>query len=249
MTICWHVDDLFLGHGDPSLVTWILDWLSHCYDIPDKKVNATRSPHHDYLGMNIDFSTQGRVAFDIIPYITKIIDAFPEKISGIALSPEADHLFTSVLCLMQNFSLSFKLVRTITPRHNFFSFHLFVVISKQLWLFSLLASKHQMKMTGEYWNGSKNIYHPLVTFIVRFLLTLLLTSNGMLMPPIRLMMIAMVTQAAFLPLAKAQPPVLLQNKKSLPKAPLKQNSLVSMTNQVTFYRHDVSSKLKVTKSL
>jgi hypothetical protein len=56
-TICWHVDDLFLGHVDHSLVTQILDWLSCCYDTPDKKLNATRGPPHDYLGMNIDFST------------------------------------------------------------------------------------------------------------------------------------------------------------------------------------------------
>jgi hypothetical protein len=110
MIVCWHVDDLFLGHVDPSLVTQILDWLSCCYDTPDKKLNATRGPHHDYLGMNIDFSTQGRVAFDMIPYINKIIDAFPEKITVIALSPAADHLFTSVLHLMQNFSMRFKLV-------------------------------------------------------------------------------------------------------------------------------------------
>ncbi len=63
------------------------------------------------------------------------------------------------------------------------------------------------------------------------------------------MTIANVTQAAFLPSAKAQPPVLLPNKKSFPKAPLKKNSLVSMTNQVTFYGHNISSKLKATKSL
>jgi hypothetical protein len=93
MTIYWHVDDLFLGHVDPSLVTQILDWPFHCYDTHDKKLNASRGPHHDYLGMNIDFSTQGSVAFDMIPYITKIIDAFPEKFTGIALSPAADQLF------------------------------------------------------------------------------------------------------------------------------------------------------------
>jgi hypothetical protein len=93
MTICRHVDDLFLGHVDPSLVTRILDRLSRCYDTPDKKLNATCGPRHDYLGMNIDFPTQGSIAFDMIPYISKIIDAFPEKITGIASSPAADHLF------------------------------------------------------------------------------------------------------------------------------------------------------------
>jgi hypothetical protein len=50
MTICWHVDDLFLGHVDSSLVTQNLDWLSCCYDTPDKKLNVTHGPHHDFWG-------------------------------------------------------------------------------------------------------------------------------------------------------------------------------------------------------
>jgi hypothetical protein len=43
--------------------------------------------------MDINFSTLGSVSFDMIPYITKIIADFPEKITGVASSPAADHLF------------------------------------------------------------------------------------------------------------------------------------------------------------
>ena len=43
--------------------------------------------------MNINFSTPGSVSFDMIPYITKVIADFPEKITGVASSPAADHLF------------------------------------------------------------------------------------------------------------------------------------------------------------
>jgi hypothetical protein len=93
MTICWHVDDLFLGHAKPTVVTTFLNWLSQRYDTPDKKLNATRGFKHDYLGMNIDFSKRGLVKFDMIPYIDKIIEAFPEKITGFTSSPAADHLF------------------------------------------------------------------------------------------------------------------------------------------------------------
>jgi len=28
MTICWHVDDLFIGHDDPNVVTTFLEWLA-----------------------------------------------------------------------------------------------------------------------------------------------------------------------------------------------------------------------------
>ena len=61
---------------------------------PDKPLKATRGPIHDYLGMNMKFSTPGCVSFDMIPYIKKILDDFPEKMTGVASSPAADHLFT-----------------------------------------------------------------------------------------------------------------------------------------------------------
>jgi hypothetical protein len=94
LTVCWHVDDLLLGHIKPTVVTKFLDWLSQRYDTPKKKLNATRGHTYDYLGMNIDFSQRGLVKFDMIPYIDKIIEAFPEKITGHTSSPAADHLFT-----------------------------------------------------------------------------------------------------------------------------------------------------------
>ena len=43
--------------------------------------------------MNINFSTPKTVSFDMIPYIKKILNEFPEKITGVASSPAADHLF------------------------------------------------------------------------------------------------------------------------------------------------------------
>jgi hypothetical protein len=43
--------------------------------------------------MNIDFLDQGSAKLDMTPYITKIIDAFPEKIMGVSSTPAADHLF------------------------------------------------------------------------------------------------------------------------------------------------------------
>ncbi len=47
----------------------------------------------DYLSMMVDFSTQGSVAFDMIPYINEIMAAFPEQIMEVTSSPAADHLF------------------------------------------------------------------------------------------------------------------------------------------------------------
>ena len=94
MTIHWHVDDLFLGHADPDVVTQFLKRLSAGYDTAEKKLNITCGPHHDYLGMNIDFSNMVAVTFDMILYIGKIFKAFPEKITGVSSTQAADHLFT-----------------------------------------------------------------------------------------------------------------------------------------------------------
>ena len=93
MTICWHVDDLFIGHKDPQAVTDFITWLQRRYETPDKPLKATRGHIHDYLGMNIDFSRPGSVSFDMIPYIDKVITDFPEQLTGVASSPAADHFF------------------------------------------------------------------------------------------------------------------------------------------------------------
>ena len=93
MTICWHVDDLFIGHEDPAVISQFLRWLSLRYDTDDKKLNIVRGPKHDYLGMNLDFSTPGTVKIEMTTYINKVIAAFPEKITGVQMTPAADHLF------------------------------------------------------------------------------------------------------------------------------------------------------------
>jgi hypothetical protein len=93
LTICWHVDDLFIGHKNPKTVTMILQWLQQRYETPDKPLKAMRGAHHDYLGMNINFSNRGEVSFDMIPYLQKFLTEFPEKITGVSSTPAADHLF------------------------------------------------------------------------------------------------------------------------------------------------------------
>ena len=84
---------MFLGHKDPHVTSEFLSWLVSRCDTADKKITVMRGRHHTYLGMMIDFSDPGAVAFDMIPYINKILSAFPEKITGVTTSPAANHLF------------------------------------------------------------------------------------------------------------------------------------------------------------
>ena len=51
------------------------------------------APHHDYLKMNLDFSTPGEVQIDINPCILRINLAFPEKIMGVQSTLASNHLF------------------------------------------------------------------------------------------------------------------------------------------------------------
>jgi hypothetical protein len=93
LTVCWHVNDLFLGHEDSTVVSNFLRLLSSRYDTTDKKLNIVCGPRQDYLGMNLDFSKPGEVQINMIPYIQKIILAFPEKIAGVQSTPAGNHFF------------------------------------------------------------------------------------------------------------------------------------------------------------
>jgi len=82
-----------MGHEDSKGVTKFLKWLATRYDTNNKKLNVIRGHKHDYLEMKLDFSKKGVVSIDMIPYINKIIETFPEKITGVQSTPAGDHLF------------------------------------------------------------------------------------------------------------------------------------------------------------
>ena len=47
----------------------------------------------DYLGMNLDFSSDKVLKIGMIKYIKKIHEEFPEEIKSSAATPAAEHLF------------------------------------------------------------------------------------------------------------------------------------------------------------
>ena len=52
-----------------------------------------RGKVHDYLGMDLDFSTANTLKIGMIKYIKKIHEDFPEDIKSAAATPAAEHLF------------------------------------------------------------------------------------------------------------------------------------------------------------
>jgi len=91
-TIAWHVDDLKLSHVDPNVVTSVIEDMSERYgkDVP---LTVTRGKVHDYLGMVIDFTEEGRVKITMYQYIDEMLAGLPEDMDGEAPSPAPAFLF------------------------------------------------------------------------------------------------------------------------------------------------------------
>ena len=91
MTVTWHVDDLKISHMDSNEVTKCNE---HFKKIYGNRMTIHRGKVHDYLGMDLDFSSAKTLKIGMIKYIKKILKDFPEEIKSAADTPAAEHLFT-----------------------------------------------------------------------------------------------------------------------------------------------------------
>ena len=57
-------------------------------------IMVNRSAVHDYLGMDLNFSTKGVLKVSMIKYLTKILSGFTKKITSTAATPASENLFT-----------------------------------------------------------------------------------------------------------------------------------------------------------
>lgn len=93
-TVTWHVDDLKSSHVDPEVNTEYLKWLEMKYaEDGIGKVKTIRGDTHDYLGMNLHFGKKGVVQIEMIDYIKKMCNEFPEKLDTKSKYPWSDKLF------------------------------------------------------------------------------------------------------------------------------------------------------------
>ena len=69
-------DDLKVSHKDDDEITKILLFWGKLYGY---RITVNRGVVHDYLGMDLDFSTPGKLRVSMIKYLAKIFKAFPEK--------------------------------------------------------------------------------------------------------------------------------------------------------------------------
>ena len=94
MTVVWHVDDLKISHMVVKEVDNFIQWLRDMYEEEEiGKIKVSCGKIHDYLGMTLDFSSEGEVKIKMVDYVKKMVEAFPEESELIATTPAALHLF------------------------------------------------------------------------------------------------------------------------------------------------------------
>jgi hypothetical protein len=93
-TVTWYVDDLKSSHVDPKVNDDFHGWLEKTYGSDDiGHVEATRGPIHNYLAMQLDYSTPGILKVDMREYLKTMLDDFPYKIEGQQTVPWNEKLF------------------------------------------------------------------------------------------------------------------------------------------------------------
>jgi hypothetical protein len=90
MTVTCHVDDLKISHMDSVEVT---ECIKHFKKIYGNKMTVHHEQVHEYLGMDLDFSSPKVLKIGMVKYIEKVLNEFPEEIKSAAATPAAEHLF------------------------------------------------------------------------------------------------------------------------------------------------------------
>ena len=71
-----------------------LNWLKTKYASDNiGEIKAKRGKKHDYLAMTFDFTTPGVLKINMSKYIEKMIEEYPEKLSGKLKCPWSKNLF------------------------------------------------------------------------------------------------------------------------------------------------------------
>ena len=92
-TVLWHVDDLKISHADSGVTEGVLDRLNIRYG-KETPLTVTRGDIHEYLGMTIDFSTDGKVVIRMDDYVEDMLGEVPEDMrTGPAATPASEYLF------------------------------------------------------------------------------------------------------------------------------------------------------------
>jgi len=92
-TIAWYVDDLKISHEDEDVIEEVFRDIESEFG-KEAPLTVSRGKIHNYLGMQIDYSTRGQVKITMPHMIEEILKQLPKSLSqGPATTPAANHLF------------------------------------------------------------------------------------------------------------------------------------------------------------
>ena len=90
-TILWHVDDIKLSHVDDKVNDITLGLKKQVFS-KHAPVTVTSGKVHEYLGMTLDYSEEGKVKIKMLDYVEKLLADLPEEFDGTAATPAATNL-------------------------------------------------------------------------------------------------------------------------------------------------------------
>jgi hypothetical protein len=91
LTVIWHVDNLMAMCEEDFELTKFLCYLAKIYGT---KLAMHTGCEHDFLGMDMEFTSKGTLQVSMITYLKNVITGFPEMITRKVATPVADCLFT-----------------------------------------------------------------------------------------------------------------------------------------------------------
>jgi hypothetical protein len=92
-TIQFHVDDLKISYVTQTVLDDVINQLNAEFGTI-KKLAASYGKIHEYLGMTIDYSEDGKVKFTMYDYLEDILVEALDDMDGSAVTVASDHLFT-----------------------------------------------------------------------------------------------------------------------------------------------------------
>ena len=88
------MDYLHISHVDSKVVDSTIKLFYEEFGIY-ATLTVARGNIHDYLGMVIDYTTQGKVVFTMFVYIENVLNDPPDVFYGTELTPARNHLFST----------------------------------------------------------------------------------------------------------------------------------------------------------
>ena len=77
-TVSWHVENLKFSHKKSQVNNKFVKWICKKYSTIGE-VKVTRGKIHKYLGMMLNYKTEGQVSIDMQDYIKTMIQEFPKE--------------------------------------------------------------------------------------------------------------------------------------------------------------------------